>query len=865
MPGTDQQWSEKQAVDWYAAQPWMVGCNYLPATACNQLEMWQQETFDPRTIDKELKWAAALGFNPLRVFLHDIFRPDGTPFNRVETEFIKNITSTPASTVGAGNGRWTWICPVSFNPDAPPARKAKAGTGSIETHASSHRPPVRPTGVFNDLHHNSAWTNTNDMHITNQMKSTMLPLAILLGFALISSPETGCAEPTGGSAWDRAVADPAAAKLARPDAVQYAWHEQERIMFICLDPCTWQSREYDNHTTKLSEMKLEKLDVAQWMTAAEAWGAKEIMLVCKHTGGFCWWPTTTTDYCVMNIPWKQGQGNLVKEVAEACRKHGLKVGVYIYSDDPKYMANMGQGGKTDDPAKQEEWNRLLRQQWTEVLTIYGKDLVREIWFDGSCIVPLDDIIRKLAPNAVVLQSPMTNIRWVGNEAGIASDPNWNTLKSADLKTGVATQAHSTPDGDVWAPVECDTTLYDHFWFWSEGNEKNTCKSLDALLQRYVQSVGHGSVLLLNSTPNTAGLIPERDMKLYQEFGTALKQNFGQPAGKLEKSAGSEAIVELGQEKPVNCIDLWEAYEYGHRIRAYQVDAWVNGGWKRLAVGTAIGRRKMDLFPEITTSKLRVNVTEQVGTPLFRQILAHRVSPSLVQALGSLPSVSRSASITASSFHSPPYEAKYLIDGNPNTRWGTDIQDPLAWVELDLHRSRRFASLAANELADRIREFQISVRNRPQDPWRVLFTGNRIGNDFKTDLPATTARFVRFQVTKIDGPAPTLWELSLADRPDAWETAATLELTEGEQTLDIDLSAQITDPGQYEIRFEGAAVIPARPLFEGQPGEARFLEKLDANTWRLNRTQAVAEGSTTGLRLTLNSALHSKLNVLISPR
>lgn len=675
----------------------------------------------------------------------------------------------------------------------------------------------------------------------------------------------GCMTRPGQAAWERAVADPAAAALARPSAAQFAWHEQERIMFVCLDPCTWQGREYDNHSSKLADMKLEKLDVEQWMAAAEAWGAKEIMLVCKHTGGFCWWPTATTEYGIRNIPWKNGRGNLVQEVADACRRHGFKVGVYIYSDDPKYMANIGRGGKTDDPARQEEWNRLLRQQWREVLEIYGQDLVREIWFDGSCIVPLDDIIKAGAPDAVILQSPMTNIRWVGNEAGVASDPNWNTLKSADLKSGVATQAHSTPDGDAWAPVECDTTLYDHYWFWSEWGEKHTRKSLDTLVQRYVQSAGRGSVLLLNSTPNTDGLIPEGDLQLYRQFGAALEKNFGQPAGQLEQVAGTEATVELGAPTPVNAIDLWEAYQYGHRIRRYQVDARVNGAWRRVAEGTAVGRRKIDLFPEVVADQLRVKVSESVGTPLFRRIQVHHVDAGLAQALGSLPSVTRGATATASSFHSAPYEPKYLVDGNPQTRWGTDVQDPLAWVELDLHRPRRFAHLNAAELADRVREFQIEVRHRPGEPWRTLFTGGRIGNAYQTDLPATTARYVRFHVTKIEGPAPTLWELGLTDRPEAWELAAAVPLAGGTQTVDIDLSAQVVDPGQYEIRLEGAGIVAALPMFEGQPGEPRFLEKLDATTWRLNRTQAVAEGSATGLRLTVQATGPGQIKVQVRPK
>ena len=152
-------------------------------------------------------------------------------------------------------------------------------------------------------------------------------------------------------------------------------------------------------------MKLEKLDVEQWAKAAESWGAKQIVLVCKHIGGFCWWPTDTTDYCVKNIPWKGGKGNLVKDVADACRKHGLTLGVYIYSDDPKYTKGIGRGGRTDDPKKQAEWNAKLRQQWTEVLTLCGPDLVREVWFDGGCIVPLKDIIEKLAPQAQIFRRP----------------------------------------------------------------------------------------------------------------------------------------------------------------------------------------------------------------------------------------------------------------------------------------------------------------------------------------------------------------------------------------------------------------------------------------------------------------------------
>jgi alpha-L-fucosidase len=666
--------------------------------------------------------------------------------------------------------------------------------------------------------------------------------------------------------WDTAVGDPAAAKLARPAPAQYAWHEQERLMFVHFGVATWEGSEYDaDGKTDLSKIDPAAFSGDALCAVAKAWGARQVLLVAKHVGGFCWWPTATTDYCTRRIPWRNGQGNLVKEVADACRRQGLALGIYLYPDDTRYTKDIGRSGKTDDPAKQEEWNRLYRQQWEEVLTLCGPDLVREVWLDGGCAIELGDILQRRAPNAVVFQGRNASIRWVGNEAGVANDPNWNTLSTADLKSGVATAAQSTPQGDAWAPAECDVTLYNHNWFWNPANERKR-RTADQLLNIYLQSAGRGSVLLLNSTPNTDGLIPEGDQARYREFGQAIQREFGHPAGRIARLAGREVIIPLDTVQPINCVDLWEDYQYGHRIRRYEADARVKGQWTRVAEGTAVGRRKLDLFPEALADAIRVRVLEQVGTPLFRQVLVHKVSPALVAALGQTPALTRGAVATASSAHSAPYEAPYLVDGNPGTRWSASDQDRLSWVEIDLRRPRRVAALQASELADRVREFRIEVRNGPMESWRTVFTGGKIGSDFKTDLPPVTARHVRFHVTKLEGPAATLWELSLTDRPGAWEAVSVTDLPAGApRQLDIDLCAQVVEPGQYELRVEGAPVTAAVPLFEGKPGAAQFLEKIDATTYRLNRTQALGEGASTAIRLTARATQDSKLKVLIRPR
>ena len=666
--------------------------------------------------------------------------------------------------------------------------------------------------------------------------------------------------------WDTAVGDPAAAKLARPAPAQYAWHEQERLMFVHFGVATWEGSEYDaDGKTDLSKIDPAAFSGDALCAVAKAWGARQVLLVAKHVGGFCWWPTETTEYCTRSIPWRNGKGNLVKEVADACRQQGLAIGIYLYPDDTRYTKDIGRSGRTDDPAKQEEWSRLYRQQWEEVLGLCGPDLVREVWLDGGCAIELGDILQRRAPNAVVFQGRNASIRWVGNEAGVANDPNWNTLSTADLKSGVATAAQSIPQGDAWAPVECDVTLYNHNWFWNPANERKR-RTPDQLLNIYLQSVGRGSVLLLNSTPNTDGLIPEGDQARYREFGEAIERDLGHPAGRIAKVAGSEVVIALGNAQPINGVDLWEDYQYGHRIRRYETEVRVNGQWKRVAEGTAVGRRKIDLFPEVMTDQIRVRVTEQAGTPLFRQILAHKVSPALVAALGQTPLVTRGATATASSSHSSPYEAQYLIDGNPGTRWSARDQDPLAWVELDLRRPRRFAAMQASELADRVRKFRIEVRNSPNESWRTAFTGGTIGSSFKTDLSPVTARYVRFRVTNLEGPAATLWELSLTDRPDAWEEAGVTNLPAGtNRQLDIDLSAQVVAPGQYEVRVEGAELTAAQPLFEGKPGEAQFLEEIAATTYRLNRTQALGEGAATGIRLTARATQDSRLKILVRPR
>ncbi len=404
------------------------------------------------------------------------------------------------------------------------------------------------------------------------------------------------------------------APLARPSPAQYAWHEQERIQFVCLDPCTWQGREYDNHSTPLSAINPTQLGTDQWCRAAKLWGAREILFVAKHTGGFCWWRTETTKYGIKEAAWKDGKGDVLADLSQSCRNHALALGIYIYPGDDTWGA-VG-GGRTKDPAKQEAYNKVFRQQLTEVLTRYGK--ITEVWFDGSCAIDVSDILKKYAADAVIFQGPQATIRWAGTESGRLPDAAWNSLLSKDLKTGVATAAQGNPDGDAWAPLEADTTLYNHNWFWSADNEKKR-KSLEELMDVYYKSAGHGGVLLLNSTPNTNGLIPDADLKLYEAFGQEIERRFRRPVAEVKDRPGSSTELVLPQPALINHAVIMEDYREGERIREYVVEGFSDGRWQELKQGGSVGRKKIDRFHAAKVSRVRLRVTKSAAEPIIRSL------------------------------------------------------------------------------------------------------------------------------------------------------------------------------------------------------------------------------------------------------
>ncbi len=405
---------------------------------------------------------------------------------------------------------------------------------------------------------------------------------------------------------------------ARPTPEQLAWHDSEIGMFIHFAPNTYTDQEYDDLSLPLEKFNPVRLDTDQWVAAAEGMGAKYIVFVAKHAGGFCMWPTETTDYSVKHSPWRGGAGDVLRDLSESCRKHRMRLGVYVSPCDRKHGAEGG--GRCPTPEAQEAYNNLYRQQLTEVLSRYGE--MYEVWFDGSIVVPVGDILERCAPRAMVFQGPHATIRWVGNEEGIAPYPAWNALSEHDARSGEATVAHGEPNGLAWLPLECDARIRST-WFWNTTNA-DTLKTVGQLMEMYYHSVGHGAVLLLNQTPDTRGRIPEADVKRGAEFGAEVRRRFDKS---IAETKGGGDLVEIVLPSParIDHVVAMEDISQGERVREYVIEGFVGKEWKPLCRGTAIGHKKIDRFTPVEVTKVRLRALKCAGRPLIRKLAAFSVA------------------------------------------------------------------------------------------------------------------------------------------------------------------------------------------------------------------------------------------------
>ena len=433
----------------------------------------------------------------------------------------------------------------------------------------------------------------------------------------------------------------------KPTPQQVAWAEAEIGVIITYDINIYAPDTYkESNPATLPDLKVfnpRKLNTDQWLEAAASLGAKYAVLVAKHGSGFTLWPSKAHGYHVGNTPWRNGQGDIVADFIQSCKKYGIKPGMYYNTGWNTYFGAIGNENiiKNWEEEKKNAYNQVVLQQITELWTQYGPQF--ELWFDGGVMRDEDGgiassvvrLIETHQPGAVLFCGQVNAknlVRWSSNESGYVEYPNWSTAnRTSSEGHNFVEWGTGTPDGEFWAPAEADIPnrrkqSWCGGWLWRADEEKFVFPAED-LVNRYYNSVGRNANLLVGMVIDTAGLFPEYDKRQFELAGKEIKRRFGKSIA--ETSGKGETVgLKIGkQPTAINHIVIQEDIANGERIRKYVVEANVNGQWIAVCDGESVGHKRIQQFDAVTTNEIRLRVVEAVDVPLIKRLAVYHVTPS----------------------------------------------------------------------------------------------------------------------------------------------------------------------------------------------------------------------------------------------
>jgi alpha-L-fucosidase len=500
-----------------------------------------------------------------------------------------------------------------------------------------------------------------------------------------------------------------------PTENQLRWQQLEYYAFVhfSLNTYTDQSWGYGNEDIKL--FNPEKLDCRRWARICKQAGMKGIIITAKHHSGFCLWPSKFTEYSVKNAPWKNGKGDVVREMADACKEYGLKLGIYLSPWD----RNHPDYGK---PA----YITYFRNQLTELLTNYGP--IFEVWFDGANggngyygganesrkidrITYYDwkntyKMVRSLQPGIVIWNDggDRADLRWVGTEGGWVGETNWSLL-NATGDVPFEMLHHGVENGDAWVPAEVNTSIRPE-WFYHPGEDARV-KTVPQLMDTYYHSVGRNGTLLLNFPIMPNGLIHPNDEKAALGLARAVKEAFAvnlavktkatasNVRGKSKQFAATNVIdsnketywatddsvtnasviINFGKPTRFNRFLVQEYIRLGQRVRAFKVEALVDNNWKEITKGTTIGYKRILRFPTVRATELRFVIDDSKACPLISTIAIYN-APQLLAAPAVIRNQSGEVIIIPVDEESVVY---YTLDGSAPTTKSKKYAKPFATV------------------------------------------------------------------------------------------------------------------------------------------------------------------------------------------
>ena len=414
--------------------------------------------------------------------------------------------------------------------------------------------------------------------------------------------------------------------VVTPNARQLAWADAEVGVLIHFDMPVYQPdynfRKWGTHPDA-SIFNPTELNTDQWLETAHKLGAQYAVLVAKHCSGFSLWPTEAHDYSIKQSPWKNGEGDIVADFIASCKKYNIKPGIYasttangyLYVDNPGVVQEGG-------PVTQEEYNKIVTQQLTELWSNYGE--LFEIWFDGGVLskdqggADVLSLVQKLQPNAIAFQGPYGHpnlIRWVGNEEGVAPYPCWSTADSTTNADG--TRVINGLNGDPFAPFWFTLRWNRSFqggWFWTTGQD-SMMFTLPELLTKYETSVGRNTNMLLGLVIDDRGLIPDADVRQVEALGKEITRQYGSPLQQTS-GTGSEFVISFDKPVSINRVILQEDISKGERVLKYALKGKKNNEWIDLSSGTCIGHKHINRFEAQTLDAIKLVVDESKADPLI---------------------------------------------------------------------------------------------------------------------------------------------------------------------------------------------------------------------------------------------------------
>lgn len=472
--------------------------------------------------------------------------------------------------------------------------------------------------------------------------------------------------------------------LPVPEPKQVEWQQMETYAFIHFGLNTFNDREWGYGDTDPKTFNPTNLDCEQWAQTLVKAGMKGVILTAKHHDGFCLWPFEGTDYSVKNSPWKNGQGNVVKELSEACKKYGLKFAVYLSPWD-RHQANYGTP----------EYLLYFYAQLRDLLTNYGP--VFEVWFDGANggdgwyggakdIRTIDrknyynypriyEMLDSIQPQAIIFSDGGPGCRWVGNEKGFAGATNWSFLRKGEVHPGYDKNyelQYGHPDGNQWVPAECDVSIRPGWFYHPE--EDDRVKSPDQLVDLYYRSVGHNATLLLNFPVDRRGLIHPVDsanaVRFHEMIQQQLKTNLvagmtpkvsNERGGDFVASALTDdnfdtywatedgvttADIEFSFDTPtrMNRMMLQEYIPLGQRVKAFVVEYLDKDTWLPVKLNeetTTIGYKRLLRFETVETKGIRIRITDARGPLCLSSVGVYdagNVSDSFVEKVEDIESL-----------------------------------------------------------------------------------------------------------------------------------------------------------------------------------------------------------------------------------